>query len=77
VADPKIALDAASCMTKLVVMWVVEAGSIWAENGLPKQLKLKAPGLVVGCGHTLGCMENNMKMYGGPASADSVMPQLR
>jgi hypothetical protein len=77
VADPKIALDVDGCMTKLELMWVVEAGPIWPGNGLLKQLKLKAAGLVVGCVHTLGCMENKMKQYGGLASADSVLPQLR
>ena len=76
-ADPGFDLDVAGCMTKLVLMWVVEAGPIWPDSGLLKQLKLKAAGLVVGCVHTLGCMENKMKQYGGPASADSVVPQLR
>jgi hypothetical protein len=77
VVDPKISLDDAGCMMKLVLMWVVEAGPIWPKNGLPKQLRLKAARLVVGCGHTLGCMDNNMKQYGGLASADFVVPHLR
>jgi hypothetical protein len=77
VADPGFDLDVAGCMTKLVLMWVVEAGPIWPDSGLPKQLKLKAAGLAVICGHTLGCMENNTQQYGGPASVDYVLPQLR
>ena len=76
VTHPKIALDATGYMTKLELMWVVEAGPVWSKNGLLKLLKLKAAGLTVDCVHTLGCMENNMKQYGGPTSADSALPQL-
>jgi hypothetical protein len=59
--DPEIALYAASYMTKVELMRVVEAGPIWPKNGLLKRLKMKAAGLAVDCVHTLGCMENNMK----------------
>jgi hypothetical protein len=76
VTDPKIALDATGYMTKLELMWLIEAGLVWSENGLLKLLKLKATGLAVDRVHTLGCMENNMKQYGGPTSADSALPQL-
>jgi hypothetical protein len=76
-AGPEIALDDDGCMMKLVLMWVVEAGPIWSKNGLPKQLRLKAARLAVGCGHTLGYMENNMKQYGGHVSADFVLSHLR
>jgi hypothetical protein len=77
VADPKTALDAADYMTKLELMWVVEAGPICPKNDLLNRLKLKVAGLAVDCVHTLGCTENNMKQYGGPASADSALPQIQ
>jgi hypothetical protein len=53
VIGPEIALDVVGLMTKLVLAWVVEARPIWPKSGLPKQLKLKATGLAVGCGHIL------------------------
>jgi hypothetical protein len=77
VTDPEISLYAAGYMTKLELMWVVEVGPIWPKNGLLKRLKLEAARLAVDCVHTLGCMENNMKQYGGPASTDSALPQFR
>jgi hypothetical protein len=76
-ADPETTLDVADYIMKLEMMWVFEAWPIWSKNGLLKQLKLKAAGLVVDCVHTLECMENNMKKYVGPASADSALPQLQ
>jgi hypothetical protein len=76
VADHETDLDATNYMMKLELSQVVEACPIWPENVLLKQLKLKAAGLAVDCVHTLECMENNIKKYEGPASADSVMPQL-
>jgi hypothetical protein len=55
----------------------VEEGPIWPKSALLKQLKLKAAGLFVGCGHILGCMESNTKQYEEPASADSVLLRLQ
>jgi hypothetical protein len=75
-ADPETALNVASYMTKLELMRVVEAWPIWPENGLLKQLKLKAAGLAVDCVHTLECTENNVKQYEGLALADSSLPRL-
>ena len=75
-ADPEIGQVAAGCMMKLVPTWVVEVGPIWPKSGLLKQVKLKAAGLFVGCGHILGCMESNTKQYEEPASADSVLLRL-
>jgi hypothetical protein len=47
-------------------------GSIEQKSDLSKQLKLK----VVGCEHTLECMENSMMRCGGPALTDSVVLRL-
>jgi hypothetical protein len=77
VADPKTTLDVSDYMTKLELMRVVEAGPIWPENDLLKQLKLKAAGLAIDCIHTLECTENNMKKYEGPVSANSALPELQ
>jgi hypothetical protein len=52
---------------------VVVTGAMKLGNGLPKQQKSR----VVDWPHILGYMRSNTKQCGGPASADSVAPQLR
>jgi hypothetical protein len=52
---------------------VTEVGPRKLENDLPKQQKPK----VVGCLRTLVHRESSMKQYVKPASADSVVLQLR
>jgi hypothetical protein len=73
----EITLDATGYMTNLVLAWVVEARPIWPKSGFLKQLKLKAARLAIGCGHILGCMDNNTKQYEGPDSSDYVLLWLR
>jgi hypothetical protein len=50
----------------------VVAEPMQLESDLSKQLML----WVAGCPHTRKCMENSMKQYGGPTSADFVALQL-
>jgi hypothetical protein len=53
---------------------VVEvAGCMMLESDLPKQPMLWAAGYP----HTWKCMENGMKQYAGPASADSALLRLQ
>jgi hypothetical protein len=52
---------------------VVVTGAMKLGNGLPKQHKP----WVVDWPRILGYMGSNTKQCGGPASADSVAPQLR
>jgi hypothetical protein len=54
-------------------MVVVATGPRKLENGLPKRQR----SWVVECLHTLGHRESSMKRYVEPASADSVVLQLR
>jgi hypothetical protein len=68
------ALLAAGFGYEWVVMVVVTgAGLRKLENDLPKRQKSKA----VGCLRTLVHRESSMKQYVKPASADSVVLQLR
>jgi hypothetical protein len=68
------ALLTADCGSRLVP-WVVEevVGSMLLECDLSKQPMLWAADYP----HTRECMENSTKQYAGPASANSVLLQLK
>jgi hypothetical protein len=56
---------------------MAEGRSIEPKSDLPKQLKPMVSDLATGYEHTLECMGNSMKRYGGPALTDSIVLQLR